>query len=42
MEEVIVKVENLSQEGFKSENEQIRNLDNNINIQNVKKGFKLK
>ena len=36
------KVENLSIEGFKSENEQIRNVDNNINIQNVKKGFKLK
>lgn len=36
------KVENLSQEGFKTENDQIRNIDNNINIQNIKKGFKLK
>ena len=36
------KVENLSQEGFKSENEQIRNTDNNISISNLKRGFKLK
>lgn len=36
------KVENLSQEGFKSENEQIRHLDNTINIGNLKNGFKLK
>lgn len=36
------KVENLSQEGFKSENEQIRNIDNNICVANVKNRFKLK
>ena len=36
------KVENLAQEGFKTENEQIRNVDNTINISNFKKGFKLK
>ena len=36
------KVENLSQEGFKTETEQIRNVDNSINISNLKKGFKLK
>lgn len=36
------KIINLSQEGFKTENEQIRNVDNNINIQTTKKGFKLK
>ena len=36
------KIIDLSNEGFKAENEQIRNVDNNINIQNIKKGFKLK
>lgn len=36
------KVENLAQEGFKTENEQLRNTDNTINIGNLKKGFKLK
>lgn len=36
------KVENLSKEGFKTETEQIRNVDNSINISNLKKGFKLK
>lgn len=36
------KVENLSQEGFKSENDQIRNIDNTVNIGTLKKGFKLK
>ena len=36
------KVENLSQEGFKAETEQIRNVDNTIDIANLKNGFKLK
>lgn len=36
------KVENLSDVGFKSENEQIRYEDNTINIANLKNGFKLK
>lgn len=36
------KVENLADEGFKTENDQLRNLDSNVNISNLKKGFKLK
>lgn len=36
------KIIDLSNEGFKSENEQIRNLDDNIIMQQTKKGFKLK
>lgn len=36
------KVENLASEGFKSEEQQIRNVDNSIHIDNVKKGFKIK
>lgn len=36
------KIMDLSNEGFKTENEQIRNVDNNIIMQQTKKGFKLK
>ena len=36
------KVENLAQDGFKTETEQIRHVDNTINIGNLKNGFKLK
>lgn len=36
------KIIDLSNEGFKPENEQIRNVDNNIIMQQTKKGFKLK
>lgn len=36
------KVENLSKDGFKTENEQIRNADDIVTINKPKKGFKLK
>lgn len=36
------KIIDLSNDGFKTENEQIRNISNTINIQNSKNGFKLK
>lgn len=36
------KIVDLANEGFKPDNEQIRNVDNNIIMQQTKKGFKLK